>query len=169
MQNLAAFLLILLTVGAFAQSPSTPIIRTKNSSLTMYLDGQRDQFNGVNDLPRPFFYDFGLEKDAVPFTLVSETDSLPMTLRYGQTTRFLIIRQAKGDTVACQFTSHKQQKAATFTEAYKNANEGKTIVEIPEVYELINVLFALTPYGQTEAIEKATPYYPAMMARFVPY
>ena len=169
MQNLATFLLILLTAGAFAQSSVTPVIRTKNTSLTMYLDGERAKFSGINDISRDFSYDFGLEKEAVPFILVSETDSVAMVIRYGQTTRLLIIRQAKGDTVTCQFTSHKQVKAATFTNAYKKANKGKTIVDIPEVYELIHVVFALTAYGKTEAIHKNSPYYPAMIAYFSPY
>ncbi len=133
----------------------------------MYLDGERAKFSGINDISRDFSYSFTLEKNAVPFILVSETDSVAITLQYGQMNRLLIIRQAKGDTVTCLFTSHV--KAATFTDAYKKANQGKTIVEIPEVYELIHVVFALTNYGKTEAIEKATPYYPAMMSYFSPY
>ncbi len=163
-------LLILLTaVQTIAQTSTTPIIRTKSNRLTMYLDGQRDSFNGVNQVPREFSYDLGLDKEITSFVLVSETDSISMVIRYGQITRFLIVREAKGDTVTCQFTSHKSVKAATFTEAYKKANAGKTIVDIPEVYELMNVVFALTDYGKTDAIYKDSPYYKAMFARFSPY
>jgi Domain of unknown function (DUF4932) len=166
------YLLILanLTItNALAQMKTLPTIRVKGNTLVMYMDGQRDSFNGVSYIPNPFSYSFGLEKNAVPFCLVSETDSIAMTLRYGLPTDFQIIRTDKGDTVICNFTSHKQVKAAVFSDAYKKANEGKTMIEVPEVYELINVVFALTEYGKTEAIYKETPYYPAMMARFSAY
>ncbi|GAB3026046.1 DUF4932 domain-containing protein [Spirosoma pulveris] len=170
MKKIASFLLIISTlVNAFGQTHTLPTLRTKQNSVILYIDGERDMFNGVNDVPKDFSYDFALEKPALPFVLVSEKDSVVMALRYGITTDFRIIREGKGDTVQCHFTSHKLVKKAVFSDAYKKENEGKTLVEIPEVYELINVIFALTDYGKTDAIEKDTPYYTQVMSHFSPY
>ncbi|MBN8826425.1 MAG: DUF4932 domain-containing protein [Spirosoma sp.] len=135
----------------------------------MYMNKERGNFNGINDLPKDFSYDFGTETERTPLTLVSEQDSVVLLLRHGVQTDFQIIRQAKGDTVQCHFSSHPFVKAAVFTDAYKKANQGKTIIEVPEVYELINVVFALTDYGKTEAIYKGTDYYSAVMTQFMPY
>lgn len=170
MKRLAALLLLILTViNALGQTSQIPTIRTKQNRITIYIDGARDSFNGVNDAPKDFAHDFALDKPSVPFVLVSEKDSVAMTLQYGVITNFQIIREAKGDTLQGHFTSHRHIKAAVFNDAYKKANEGKTIVEIPEVYELVNVLFALTEYGKTPAIYKGTSYYSQVIAHFTPY
>ncbi|WP_245877843.1 DUF4932 domain-containing protein [Spirosoma fluviale] len=170
MKRIVTFLLITLTIlNALGQTTSLPTIRTNQNSVILYVDGERGPFTGVNDVPKDFSHDFPLDKPSVPFLLVSEKDSIAMTLNYGVITHFQIIREAKGDTLQGHFTSHKPIKTAVFTDAYKKANEGKTIVEIPEVYELINVIFALTDYGKTDAIEKDTPYYSQVMSHFSPY
>ena len=135
----------------------------------MYLDKERGNFNGINSLPNPFSYNFGTEKDTSVFALVSEQDSVSLTLRHGGVADLRIIRNEKGDTVLCHFSSHKLVKTAVFNDAYKKANEGKTSIDVPEVYELINVVFALTNYGKSEAIYKQTAYYPAVIAHFSPY
>lgn len=75
----------------------------------------------------------------------------------------------KQDTVTCSFTIQKRVKPAAFNEKYKAAHSGKTHVEIPEVYELVNVIFALTEYGKTNAIYKNTDYYKAVISHFAPY
>lgn len=168
-RHLLCLLTSLISLCVSAQTTTLLTIRTKADSLIMYLGNERGNFNGINKIPKSFSYDFITEHPATPLALVSEQDSIQLTLRHGLTTAFRIIREAKGDTVNCTFTSHKPVKAATFTDAYKKANTGKTIIEIPEVYELINVVFALTDYGKTPAIEKDSSYYPAMMAYFTPY
>ncbi|AUD01179.1 hypothetical protein CWM47_04720 [Spirosoma pollinicola] len=170
MKRIATFLLIIFTIlDASGQTATPPTLRTKQNRIVMYIDGERSNFNGVNDVPKDFSYNFPLEKASVPFVLVTEKDSVVMTLQHNAMTDFQIIREAKGDTLLGHFTSHKFVKAATFTDAYKKANEGKTSVEVPEVYELINVIFALTNYGKTPAIYKETDYYKQVMRHFSPY
>ena len=135
----------------------------------MYIGNERGNFNGVNSLPTSFSYSFGIESETSSFALVSEKDSMAVTLRQGTATVCQIVRESKSDTVTCYFTSHKPVKAAIFNDAYKKAYEGKTSIEVSELYELINVIFALTDYGKTPAIYKETAYYPAVMAHFSPY
>ncbi|SDL85819.1 DUF4932 domain-containing protein [Siphonobacter aquaeclarae] len=157
----------LLPVWVYAQK--LPAVRAKTNRLTMYLDGERGNFNGVNEIPTLFPYRFGSVAEKAVLALVSEKDSLAVILRRDSTTVFQIIREEKGDTVTCRFGLNKLVKAAVFTEAYKKANDGKTLVEVPEVYELANVVFALTRYGKTGAIEKGTPYYQDVMKHFSPF
>jgi len=60
-------------------------------------------------------------------------------------------------------------KPASFTDRYKAENAGKTIIEIPEVYELVHIIFALTAYGETDVIYKNTDYYKAVFSHFHAY
>ncbi|CAN5403764.1 hypothetical protein BH09BAC4_BH09BAC4_17780 [soil metagenome] len=169
MKATLTYLLIFASISSvLAQSKSIPTVRTTSNRLVMYIGNERGNFNGVNGLPTSFSYSFGLERATSPLAFVSEKDSISMTLQHGITTICQIIREAQHDTVTCFFTSHKLVKAAVFNDAYKKANEGKTSLEIPEVYELINVVFALTNYGKTPAIYKETDYYPAVIAHFSP-
>lgn len=61
---------------------------------------------------------------------------------------------------------------ARFTEAYRHAYEGTSRIEIPEVYELVNIAFALTPTGRDTSnvlVWRTGPYYDRVMAHFGPY
>lgn len=164
----AALFFSLSVIHAFAQN-KPPMIRTKTNSVILYVGHERGNFNGINELPKAFNHSFGTEQETLPLQVVSEQDSISLTLQHGKTTVFRVIREAKGDTMTASFTAHKLVKAATFSDAYKKENQGKTIIQVPDVYELVNVVFALTDYGKTEAIYKGTAYYRAVMAHFSPY
>jgi len=168
--KLFLLLTILLIPGfkSFAQE-KVPVVRTKMNSLIMYVDKERGNFNNINDIPNPFTYGLGLENENSTLGIVSEKDSISMPLRYGEKSTFMIIREQKGDTLMATFTSHRQIKAALFNDGYKKRFNGKVITEIPEVYELINIVFALTDYGKTEAIYKGTDYYKSVNKHFQPF
>ena len=85
---------------------------------------------------------------------------------WGQTTAFHIIREQKRDTVICRFTGFP--KKAVFSQSYIRAHQNKSVIEIPEVYELMNVLFALTAEGQADKglVDKDTDYYLQVMTYF---
>lgn len=163
------FCLLLLPSWVLAQEKPLPAIRTKTDLIRMQLGTEWGNFNGINAIPTVFSYDFGTESPQTRLTLASEYDTLVVELQQGKTSNFQIIRLAKGDTVTCHFSSHPFVKAAVFTNAYKTKNQGKVLTEIPEVYELVNIVFALTAYGRTDAIYKKTPYYQQVMKAFGPY
>ncbi|MFD1141779.1 DUF4932 domain-containing protein [Larkinella insperata] len=169
MKPFVTVLLLLSGITQVVAQHKPPIIRTKTNSLILYVNNERGNFNGINELPNTFQHSFGIEPETVPLQLVSEQDSVSLTLRQGQQTVIRVIRQAKGDTITASFTAHKLVKAAVFSDAYKKENQNKTIIQIPEVYELVNVVFALTDYGKTEAIYKGTDYYRAVMDHFSPH
>ncbi|GGB96919.1 hypothetical protein GCM10011325_25300 [Dyadobacter sediminis] len=152
-----------------AQNVLVPALHTSSDSLIMYLDNQQDEFNGVNKLGSRFSYSFVVEKDSAVLALVSESDSISMILRPHVNTSFQIIRESGKDTVTCTFTVQKLVKPATFTDQYKAENKDKIIIEIPEVYELVNIIFALTAYGKTNAIYKDTDYYKTVIGHFQQY
>lgn len=160
---------ICLTGLAAAQQVKVPVLHTTSDSLLMYLDGQKDEFNGINKLGSQFNYAFVVPSDSLVLALVSKSDSIFMTLRPKKNTVFQIVRSLRKDTLTCTFTIQKLVKPATFSDQYKAENEGKIIVEIPEVYELINIIFALTDYGKTNAIYKNTNYYKAVTGHFAPF
>ncbi|MGV3559379.1 DUF4932 domain-containing protein [Larkinella arboricola] len=169
MKPFVAVLLLLSGITQTFAQHKPPLIRTKTNSLILYVNNEKGNFNGINDLPGAFNHSFGIEQEMVPLQLVSEQDSVSLPLRQGQQTVFLVIREAKGDTMTVSFTAHKLVKAAVFSDAYKKENQNRTLIQIPEVYELVNVVFALTDYGKTEAIYKGTDYYRAVMDYFSPY
>ena len=165
-----AILISCLTVfSGFAQKSEVPTVRTSTDSLILYLDGERDGFNGINKLGRQFEYSFVVPNDSSVLALVSKSDSISMVLKPGKNTAFRIIRETKGDTVICNFSTKKFTKPAAFSDSYKAENQGRSIVQIPEVYELINIVFALTEYGKTGAINKDTDYYKSVIKYFSPY
>lgn len=59
---------------------------------------------------------------------------------------------------------------AAFTSDYIAKYTGKIQIEIPEVYELANIIWTLSPSGQRATdLNKTGPYYTKMMAHFKPY
>lgn len=67
-------------------------------------------------------------------------------------------------TIVAQF----DRPAARFDPAYQAAHRGRTVVEVPEVYELVNVAIAITPYavGDRDMVYQDSPYYRAVRDRF---
>lgn len=59
--------------------------------------------------------------------------------------------------------------AALFDDAYRRAHRGKVSFTVPEVYEMVNVAIALTPFTRQEdnyLVAKRTPYYDEVMRHF---
>ena len=59
--------------------------------------------------------------------------------------------------------------AAVFDDAHREAHRGRVTATVPEVYELVNVAIALTPYTRREdnyLVAKQGPYYEDVMRHF---
>ena len=169
MKLIITCLCVCLTGLVFAQNSTVPILHTSSDSLIMYLNGQKDEFNGVNKIGSQFNYSFVVTTDSSVFALVSKSDSISLILKPKKNSVFKIARESKGDTVTCIFTTQKYVKPATFGDKYKTENNGKTTIEIPEVYELMNIIIAFTEYGKTGVINKETEYYKKVIDHFAPY
>jgi hypothetical protein len=161
-------LLILKSLTTHLVAQSLPTVQTSLDRIRLYMNGKSDSFSGINQLPNPFTYSFETDQQGLPIAIVSEMDSIAFVVRVDQSITFRIIREQKRDTVICRFTG--LPKKAVFNQSYIRAHKGKSVIEIPEVYELINVLFALTAEGQADKglIDKDTEYYRQVMAYFKP-
>ena len=81
-------------------------------------------------------------------TFITDVDSISFEVEIGKKYDFII---QKGDAVCyTQIVGVKFTPAADFDEKYRAARKGKTFIEIPEVYELVNVALAMTPTGITD-------------------
>ena len=135
----------------------------------VYLEGERGNFPHTN-LPNPFRYTLAVESvDTI--SIVSEQDSVAFVVAPTDSMTFDVVRQQGQDTLHCFFTITEKQEHVRFSEAYIRAHRGKTFVEIPPVYELINVVYALTPTGRENeyTVRKSTPYYQKVLTYFDAY
>lgn len=116
-----------------------------------------------------FAYSYEVPPEGTALAFVSEKDSVPLVLKRGSTIRFQIIRESTMDTVLCVFKGIA--KATTFNNAYVKAHKGKNFIEVPEVYELLNVIVAITPTGLSDKdlLPHKTPYYERLLRYFNSY
>lgn len=101
-------------------------------------------------------------------TFITDVDSLQLRVEKGKTYPFVIIVNDKDSA----FTQVKTvQSAVNFTREYIQSHQGKTFVEIPAVYELVNIIIALTNTGKDKAglVVKNTVYYQAVLNWFSHY
>ena len=72
----------------------------------------------------------------------------------------------KTTVVAFRFNA----SAANFSQEYINENQGKISFDIPEVYELANIIWALSPSGKDATnLQKDTEYFKEVEKYFKPY
>lgn len=118
----------------------------------------------------PDVYEVALPGDApITVTFITDVDRLSFTVKAGSRHDFII--QHGDDRCLTRLVGVREVPAAVFDADYRAANAGRISVEVPEVYELVNVALALTPAG----IEDRTlfyhdsAYYRAMRAWFDPW
>jgi hypothetical protein len=76
-----------------------------------------------------------------------------------------------GNEIATEIRAQRDTPPAVFNAAYQAAHRGKTVVEVPEVYELVNIVIAISPYGQgdSDMVYHDSPYYAAVQTHFARY
>jgi hypothetical protein len=99
-------------------------------------------------------------------TFITDLDSIAFKVKPGDRHQFYILWN--GDSALTEIKAEKFIPAAAFSKKYKKEHNGKTYTEIPEVYELVNVAFALTRYMKNDkyAVEKGNDYYKDGIAYF---
>ena len=73
-----------------------------------------------------------------------------------------------GAEIATVIKAQRDTPPAKFDAAYQAAHRGRTVVEVPEVYELVNIAIAISPYGQNDRdmVYHDSPYYQAVQSHF---
>lgn len=139
-------LLALLAVAAGAQE-KLPVIRS-NVSVISIRDGEtlKKGYWTLSPESKPDVYEADLVGGKPSkVTFITDVDSISFTVEEGKRYDFIIRRGE--DLCYTQIVGKRFVPAAVFDRKYQAAHRGKILVEIPEVYELVNVAIALTPTG----------------------
>ncbi len=166
-----AILLALAYSYASAQK-ALPVLRASGSMLSIRID--------TVFYPNRWSIDPKLKPDVsqipvpvgktVRVAFVAANDSLVRTIRAGDVLDFVVLTPG-GDSAFTQIRGITFIESAVFSKQYVQTHTGKTFVEIPDVYELINAIFALTKAAQknNDLVNKQTPYYQKVVDYFSPY
>lgn len=162
--------LTLLGITAGAQE-KLPIIKSNVSSISIQ-DGPTLKRNGWSLAPeaKPDIYEAGLI-DGKPHkvTFITDVDSISFMVEEGKKYDFII--QRGEDLCYTQIVGTRFVPPAVFDKQYQATHRGKTFIEIPEVYELVNIAIAMTPTGIADPnlVYKNSDYYKRMREWFDKY
>ena len=166
--------LILLTLATNAQpngGANLPVVKS-NTDVISIQDGANLKKNGWSLAPqaKPDVYEAELV-DGKPHkvTFITDVDSISFEVEEGKRYDFIV---QKGDALCyTQIVGVRFTPAANFDEKYRAARKGKTFIEIPEVYELVNIAIAMTPTGIADKnlVYQNSDYYRAVRAWFDKY
>jgi hypothetical protein len=166
MRILALFAFAALATPVRAQN--LPVIRSNVRVLTIR-DGAELKVNGwtLDPQAKPDVYE-ALLPLGVPHrvTFITDVDSIGFMVEPGARYDFIVSYR---DTLAyTRIVGLRLMPAAVFDSAFRAANAGKTRVEVPEVYELVNVALALTPTARANAglVHAGSPYHAEMRSWF---
>jgi hypothetical protein len=101
-------------------------------------------------------------------TFISDVDSISFQVEEGGTYDFIV---RWGDKVCyTQLVGRRFIPAAVFDADTQRQRRGKTFIEVPEVYELVNVAIAMTSLGDDRNfVYQASPYHERVRAHFGAY
>ena len=144
----ALALLAAATVATAAQDTGQlPVIKS-NTSVVSIRDGETLRQNTWTLSPelKPDVYEAALVNGRPhKVTFITDVDSISFMVEEGKHYDFIIKRGE--DLCHTRIVGTRFVPAAVFDRKYRDANKGKMTVEIPEVYELVNVAIAMTPTG----------------------
>jgi hypothetical protein len=160
--------LILFTVTAAAQD-KLPIIKSNVSSIDIK-DGEVLKKNGWTLTPeaKPDVYEAALI-NGYPHkvTFSTDVDSISFMVEEGKKYDFII---QWGDKLCYQqIVGRRFVPAAVFDKKYQAAHKRKTFIEIPEVYELVNIAMTPTGIADKNLVYQETDYYKKMRQWFDEY
>ena len=139
--------LLFAAAAAGAQEAKLPVIKSNVSVITIQ-DGAELKKNFWTLAPeaKPDVYEAQLVNGKPhKVTFITDVDSISFTVELGKKYDFII--QKGSDLCYTQVVGVRSVPAALFDKKYRDTHRGKTFVEVPEVYELINVALAMTPTG----------------------
>ncbi len=173
MRKKTLFILLLIflkTTLGISQSP-IPTIKAKSNKASVrfgkqyYPDAWEMSAKPQND---PEMLGTEVPKEGFLIAVITDMDSISFLVKQGELYKFRIILNEK-DTVWA--AANGRYPKANFDENYKKTHQGKTFVEVPPVYELINIIMAVTPTGVRDSnlIEHDINYYTKVQTYFSPF
>ena len=158
---------ISLTSFSFGQI-QVPTIKAKSNRASVWL-GKQFYSNAWKMSPKPQNdpEELGalVAKEGSLIAIITDMDSIGFMLKQGESRLFRIVLNEK-DTVWAE--AKGRYPKGNFDEIYKKASEGKTFVEIPSAYELVNIIMAISPTGvrDSDLVEHEIPYYQQVQTYF---
>lgn len=164
------FVLNLFIFHSLVAQQGVPVIRTSSDRITALLNDQRANLF-LQYLPNPFYYQLIVPDSGVSVQIHSEKDTVHFVLTQGEKEPFLIIQQETGDTIPSLFSGVKKVDPVNFPKSYIRKHKGKHFFEIPQVYELVNIIIAITQKGLNDPnlVYRETPYYNEVIDHFKQY
>jgi len=110
------------------------------------------------------------KQNTTQVAFITDIDSIKFTITPRQHYYFNILLNNK-DTALTEVIGVKYVKPATFDEEYIKQHRGKVVVEIPEVQELVHIIFAITDTGRQDPnmVDMTTDYYKQVIEHFDAY
>lgn len=169
MKGFSFLLLIIIATNSFAQKSF--ILQSNRLTLDIR-DGsnlRKGRWN-IDSKTNPDIYESFIDKRYKWVTFISDIDSIRFKVKAGKKYSFIVLLNGK-DTAYTQINGIKNIPAAQFSKRYKTAHNGKSFIEIPPVYELFNIVVALSNNGKKDngLVIKHTPYYQDLLVWFDKY
>lgn len=148
-----------------------PMIRATNSLATIRVGDTFLKKNwGISAEVRPDIFEAYLKEPSTKIVFITDVDSITFEGKPGEKYPFVVLLNGR-DSAFTEIRAFADIKPAHFNQTYKKANNGKTFTEIPPVYELVNVIMALTPSFMKDSnmVSRPANYYPKVMKYFGAY
>lgn len=129
------------TLGQQTKNYSFRVKNVKSATVVLNDDSGEIPFDEV---PNPFEYAF---EEGTKWQFILPKDTIKLVLEKNNLIHIDIVREEKNDTIRMRFKVIDKVKKVTFDDNFKKQNFGTIKVEIPAVYELMNVLMAISPTG----------------------
>lgn len=155
--------------SSFSQKPVVIKASSKIVDIKVGKELRKAAWN-ISPAIRPDVFDARVPEEGSPVTFYTDQDSICFDVKPGSYYEFVVLQNGK-DSALTAIKGILDIPRAQFSNDYKSTHSGKTFVEIPPMYELVNIAFALTETGKKDngLIMKSTPYYADVMKRFEPY
>ncbi|WAC14206.1 DUF4932 domain-containing protein [Dyadobacter pollutisoli] len=155
--------------GSFSQNTKVISATGKRVDIRIGNELRKSDWN-ISPGIKPDVYDVYLPKAGKPVTFITDEDSILFDVKPGDYYEFVVLLNGK-DSAFTAIKGHLDVPRAQFFDDYKKSHTGKTFVEIPEVYELMNVVMAITSEGKKDngLIRKNNAYYSDVLKWFDQY
>ncbi|MEN9298690.1 MAG: hypothetical protein RLZZ429_1003 [Bacteroidota bacterium] len=168
MKSLFCIITLLISTLCISQKNATIL---KSNSYSLNVKGYESKVTWtINPKLKENMFEAAVSKDKKRIIVTSGQDSIKLIIKLGQTKQFIHLNDNDSVTVKIVGVKAPQQRV-TFTKKYIKKYNGKTLVETTPMYELVNVIIALTDYAQKDRwlVKKGTEYYNNMEDWFKNY
>ncbi len=163
--------IIFISSFTFVSAQKLPIIHAENDIIDIR-DGEnfiKGKWKADPQI-KPDIYDVEVYSSSKLVTFITDKDSISFKVKAGKTYPFIILVNKK-DSAFTTLKGIKTVPAAIFNNEYIKQHNRKTFVEIPQVYELVNIVIALTATAKKDnnLVIKNTLYYKDLLKWFNAY